>query len=209
MQFGGQTPLKLAKALEKAGIPILGTSVDSIDLAEDRDRFKRLLDKLGLRQPENGISYSVEQSRTGREQARAAARRAPVLRARRPRDGGDPHRGGAGGLPARDACRDWCRPRSRRATRTTRPARSTRCSAPTRCCSTATCRTRSRSTSTRLCDGTNVFVAGIMEHIEEAGIHSGDSACSLPPHSLSPALIAEIEAQTRKLALALRRRSAS
>ena len=63
MQFGGQTPLKLANALQEAGIPILGTSVDSIDLAEDRDRFKRLLDKLGLKQPKNGIAYSVEQSR--------------------------------------------------------------------------------------------------------------------------------------------------
>jgi carbamoyl-phosphate synthase large subunit len=63
VQFGGQTPLKLADALEKAGIPILGTSPDMIDLAEDRDRFKKLLDKLGLKQPKNGIAYSVEQAR--------------------------------------------------------------------------------------------------------------------------------------------------
>src|SRR6201982_1189523 len=63
VQFGGQTPLKLARALEAAGVPILGTSPDAIDLAEDRDQFKRLLDKLGMKQPKNGIAYSVEQSR--------------------------------------------------------------------------------------------------------------------------------------------------
>src|SRR6202047_2110837 len=63
VQFGGQTPLKLAHVIEQSGAPILGTSVDSIDLAEDRDRFKRLLDKLGLKQPKNGIAYSVEQAR--------------------------------------------------------------------------------------------------------------------------------------------------
>ncbi len=95
-------------------------------------------------------------------------------------------------------CRAWCRPTSRRATRTTRPARSTRCSARTRCCSTAIWRTRSRSTSTRSCDGKTVFVAGIMEHIEEAGIHSGDSACSLPPRSLTPETIARARGRRRR-----------
>ena len=97
----------------------------------------------------------------------------------------------------------WCPPTSRRAIPTTRPARSTRCWARTRCCSTAICRDAIEVDVDCLCDGKDVFIAGIMEHIEEAGIHSGDSACSLPPHSLSPETIAELERQTRALALAL------
>ena len=105
VQFGGQTPLKLAKALEQAGIPILGTSPDAIDLAEDRDRFKRLLDKLGLKQPKNGIAYSVEQSRLIAAGPRPAARRAPVLRAGRPRHGDHPRRGDVRRLPARHPAR--------------------------------------------------------------------------------------------------------
>ncbi len=105
VQFGGQTPLKLAKALESAGIPILGTSPDMIDLAEDRDRFKRLLDKLGLKQPENGIAYSVEQAPADAAGTRPAARRAPVLRAGRPRHGDHPRRGDVRPLPARHPAR--------------------------------------------------------------------------------------------------------
>ena len=105
VQFGGQTPLKLARALEEAGVPILGTSPDAIDLAEDRDRFKRLLDKLGLKQPKNGIAYSVEQSRLDRRRSRPALRGAPVLRARRPRHGDHPRRGAVRRLPARHAAR--------------------------------------------------------------------------------------------------------
>ena len=130
-------------------MPILGTSPDAIDLAEDRDRFKRLLDKLGLKQPKNGIAYSVEQSAAHRRRPRPALRRAPVLRARRPRHGDHPRRGAVRGLPARHPAEPDPVATSRRAIRTTRPGRSTPCSARTRCCSTATSRTRSRSTSTR------------------------------------------------------------
>ncbi len=87
VQFGGQTPLKLAEALEEAGVPILGTSPDAIDLAEDRDRFKKLLDKLKLRQPQNGIANSPDAARAIAEQHRLSGRDPPLLRARRPRHG--------------------------------------------------------------------------------------------------------------------------
>ena len=188
-------------------MPILGTSPDAIDLAEDRDRFKRLLDKLGLKQPKNGIAYSVEQSAARRRRPRPAASwcARPTCSAAAPWRSSATRRSSTTTCSAR--CRAWSRPTSRRATRTTRPARSTRCWARTRCCSTATCRTRSRSTSTALCDGKDVFVAGIMEHIEEAGIHSGDSRL------LAAAALAVARdhrraraRRRRRLALALERR---
>ena len=119
-----------------------------------------------------------------RPRTRPAAGRASVLRAGRPGHGDHPRPERHSTIICSAPCRASCPPTSRRAIRTTRPARSIRCSARIRCCSTAICRTPSRSTSTALCDGDQVFVAGIMEHIEEAGIHSGDSACSLPPRSL-------------------------
>ena len=175
VQFGGQTPLKLAHALEEAGVPILGTSPDAIDLAEDRDRFKRLLDKLHLKQPKNGIAYSVEQAAPHRRRARPALRGAAVLRARRPRHGDHPRRGAVRGLPARHAAEpDPLRGQGPLPERQDR-ARSTRCSARTRCSSTAISRMRSRSTSIASATARTSFIAGIMEHIEEAGIHSGDS----------------------------------
>ena len=148
VQFGGQTPLKLARAIELSGAPILGTSVDSIDLAEDRDRFKRLLDKLGLKQPKNGIAYSVEQSRLIAAELGLplVVRPSYVL-------------GGRAMAIIRDQtsfdnyllirCPASCRPTSRPAIPTTRPARSIRCSARIRCCSIATSPTPPRSTSTR------------------------------------------------------------
>ncbi len=105
VQFGGQTPLKLAEALERAHIPILGTSPDMIDLAEDRDRFKHLLDKLGLKQPSNGIAYSVEQARLVAARARISARGASVLCARRTRDADHPRGRPARRLPARHLAR--------------------------------------------------------------------------------------------------------
>ena len=202
VQFGGQTPLKLAKALQQAGIPILGTSVDSIDLAEDRDQFKRLLDKLGLKQPKNGIAYSVEQARIVAQRTRPAAGRAPVLCARRPRHGDHPRPERARRLSARHAAEPGAlRRQGALSQRQDRPDQHG---------------ARQESAAVRplsvdaievdvdcLCDGEGVFVAGIMEHIEEAGIHSGDSACSLPPRSLSPDMIARLEEQTRKMALAL------
>ena len=202
VQFGGQTPLKLADALERAGIPILGTSVDSIDLAEDRDRFKRLLDKLGLKQPKNGISYSVEQSRlvaaalglplVVRPSYVLGGRAMAVLRDEQALD-----------AYLLDTLPGLIPPevKARYPNDKTGQINTVLGTNPLlfdRYLSDAV-----EVDVDALCDGTDVFVAGVMEHIEEAGIHSGDSACSLPPHSLDPAIVSAIEAQTRKLALAL------
>ena len=202
VQFGGQTPLKLAHRLEQAGIPILGTSVDSIDLAEDRDRFKRLLDKLGLKQPKNGIAYSVEQSRTiaGELGLPLVVRPSYVLGGRAMaiiRDTSDLDDYLLGTLPSLVPSDVKARyPNDKTGQINTVLGKN-----PLlfdRYLSDAV-----EVDVDALCDGKDVFIAGIMEHIEEAGIHSGDSACSLPPHSLSPEMIARLEAQTRKMALAL------
>ena len=202
VQFGGQTPLKLATALEAAGIPILGTSVDSIDLAEDRDRFKRLLDKLGLKQPKNGISYSVEQSRlvaaslglplVVRPSYVLGGRAMAIIRTDTALD--SYLLDTLPGLVPPDV-------KSRYPNDKTGQINTVLGTNPLlfdRYLSDAI-----EVDVDALCDGKDVFVAGIMEHIEEAGIHSGDSACSLPPHSLDAATISEIERQTRVLALAL------
>ena len=202
VQFGGQTPLKLAHFLEQAGIPILGTSVDSIDLAEDRDRFKRLLDKLGLKQPRNGIAYSVEQSRTiaGELGLPLVVRPSYVLGGRAMaiiRDQSDFDDYLLGTLPSlvpADVKAKY--PNDKTGQINTVLGKN-----PLlfdRYLSDAV-----EVDVDALCDGKAVFIAGIMEHIEEAGIHSGDSACSLPPHSLSVEMIERLEAQTRKMALAL------
>jgi carbamoyl-phosphate synthase large subunit len=202
VQFGGQTPLKLAKALQDAGIPILGTSVDSIDLAEDRDQFKRLLDKLGLKQPRNGIAYSVEQARIIAQELGLplVVRPSYVLGGRAMaiiRDPGELDDYLLGTLPSLVPSDVKARyPNDKTGQINTvlgkNPLLFDRylvdaIEVDVDC----------------LCDGEGVFVAGIMEHIEEAGIHSGDSACSLPPRSLSPDMIARLEEQTRKMALAL------
>ena len=202
VQFGGQTPLKLAHALEQAGIPILGTSPDMIDLAEDRDRFKRLLDKLGLKQPQNGIAYSVEQSRlvlqelglplVVRPSYVLGGRAMEILRDEQAFD-----RYLLGTLPELVPNDIKARyPNDKTGQINTLLGKnpllfdrylSNAIEVDVDC----------------LCDGKEVYVAGIMEHIEEAGIHSGDSACALPPHSLSKETIAELERQTKALALAL------
>jgi len=202
VQFGGQTPLKLAHRLEQAGIPILGTSVDSIDLAEDRDRFKRLLDKLGLKQPKNGIAYSVEQSRlvAGELGLPLVVRPSYVLGGRAMaiiHDNAtfdDYLLGTLPGLVPSDVKARY--PNDKTGQINTVLGRN-----PLlfdRYLSDAV-----EVDVDALCDGRDVFVCGIMEHIEEAGIHSGDSACSLPPRSLSPDVLARLEDQTRRLALAL------
>jgi carbamoyl-phosphate synthase large subunit len=202
VQFGGQTPLKLAYRLEKAGINILGTSVDSIDFAEDRDRFKRLLDKLGLKQPKNGIAYSVEQSRlvaaeldlplVVRPSYVLGGRAMAIIRDQASLD--DYLLGTLPGLVPSDV-------KARYPNDKTGQINTVLGKNPLlfdRYLSDAV-----EVDVDALCDGTDVFVCGIMEHIEEAGIHSGDSACSLPPRSLSADMISRLEEQTKKLALAL------
>ena len=190
VQFGGQTPLKLASALEDAGVPILGTSPDAIDLAEDRDRFKALIDKLGLKQPQSGIARAP-----GEAAAIAEAITFPVVIRPSYVLGGRAmeivhDRGEVDRYIARlSATLD--RP-SELVVSGKRPLLIDRYLADA-----------TEVDVDCLCDGKDTFVAGIMEHIEEAGIHSGDSACSLPPYSLSPKIVAELERQARELALAL------
>ncbi|WP_029003730.1 carbamoyl-phosphate synthase large subunit [Azorhizobium doebereinerae] len=202
VQFGGQTPLKLARALEEADVPILGTSPDAIDLAEDRDRFKHLLDKLKLRQPANGIAYSVEQGRTVASELGypLVVRPSYVLGGRAMQiirdDGqlGDYLLDTLPGLVPQDV-------KARYPNDKTGQINTVLGKNPLlfdRYLSDAI-----EVDVDALCDGTEVFVAGIMEHIEEAGIHSGDSACSLPPHSLDAEMIAALEKQTAAMALAL------
>jgi carbamoyl-phosphate synthase large subunit len=202
VQFGGQTPLKLAHALEAVDIPILGTSPDAIDLAEDRDRFKSLLDKLKLRQPANGIAYSVEQARliAGDLGYPLVVRPSYVLGGRAMQiiledsQLGDYLLGTLPELVPHDV-------KARYPNDKTGQINTVLGKNPLlfdRYLSDAI-----EVDVDCLADGKDTFICGIMEHIEEAGIHSGDSACSLPPHSLSPETIARLEKQTRDLALAL------
>ncbi|GLO79063.1 carbamoyl-phosphate synthase large subunit [Sulfitobacter sp. SBS6] len=181
VQFGGQTPLKIAQALQEAGIPILGTTPDMIDLAEDRERFQQLVQSLGLKQPHNGIAHSDA------EALEIAAdigfplviRPSYVLGGR-----------------AMEIVRDQAS-----LERYIRDAVVVSGKSPVlldHYLSGAV-----ELDVDALSDGTDVHVAGIMQHIEEAGVHSGDSACSLPPYSLSREIIAEVEKQTKALALAL------
>ncbi|HLK26714.1 MAG TPA: carbamoyl-phosphate synthase large subunit [Caulobacteraceae bacterium] len=181
VQFGGQTPLKLAQPLEAAGVPILGTSPDAIDLAEDRERFQRLLHKLGIAQPVNAIARSAEE-------ALEAARRVGLPIVIRPSY--------VLGGRAMEIIRD-----EEGLERYIRTAVEVSGASPV-----LIDQYLSRATEVdvdALCDGESVFVAGVMEHIEEAGVHSGDSACSLPPYSLTQATIAELKRQTEAMAFAL------
>jgi carbamoyl-phosphate synthase large subunit len=202
VQFGGQTPLKLARALEDAKVPILGTSPDAIDLAEDRDRFKRVLDKLNLKQPKNGIAYSVEQARliaanldyplVVRPSYVLGGRAMQIIREESQL--GDYLLGTLPELVPGDIKARYPNDKTGQINTVlgTNPLLFDRylsdaIEVDVDC----------------LSDGKDTFIAGIMEHIEEAGIHSGDSACSLPPHSLDAKTIAELERQTRDLALGL------
>ncbi|MBS7704373.1 carbamoyl-phosphate synthase large subunit [Chelatococcus asaccharovorans] len=202
VQFGGQTPLKLAGALEAEKVPILGTSPDMIDLAEDRDRFKRLLDRLGLKQPKNGIAYSVEQARLVAAEVGLplVVRPSYVLGGRAMaiiRDEDTLSNYLLDSLPALVPHDIKARyPNDKTGQINTLLGKN-----PLlfdRYLSDAI-----EVDVDALCDRNGVYIAGIMEHIEEAGIHSGDSACSLPPHSLDAELLAELERQTKALALAL------
>lgn len=191
VQFGGQTPLKLASALEEAGVPILGTSPDAIDLAEDRDRFKALIEKLQLMQPKSGIAKSPGEARGIAEQVGypVVIRPSYVL-------------GGRGMEIVHDGA-EVDRYVARLSATLDKPSELV-VSAKRPLLIDSYLTDAVEVDVDCLSDGKDTFVAGIMEHIEEAGIHSGDSACSLPPYSLSPAMIAELERQTRELALALR-----
>ena len=181
VQFGGQTPLKLAQALEDAGIPILGTSPDAIDLAEDRERFAALIDKLKLRQPANGIARS-------REEAIAVANRIgyPVLMRPSYVLGGRAMEIVDGQAQLEEYI-----------------TTAVQVSGESPVLIDQYLRDAIEVDVDALCDGEDVVVAGVLQHIEEAGVHSGDSACSLPPYSLSDEIIAEIERQTEVLAHAL------
>ncbi len=202
VQLGGQTPLKLAAALEEAEVPILGTAPDMIDLAEDRDRFQKLIHKLGLKQPRNGIAYSVEQARlvVGELGYPVVVRPSYVLGGRAMQIVREEAQLGdylLGTLPELVPSEVKARyPNDKTGQINTLLGRN-----PLlfdRYLSDAI-----EVDVDALADGKDVFVCGIMEHIEEAGIHSGDSACSLPPHSLSAAALADLERQTGALALAL------
>jgi carbamoyl-phosphate synthase large subunit len=203
VQFGGQTPLKLAESLEKADVPILGTSPDAIDLAEDRNRFKHLLDRLKLKQPENGIAYSVEQARlvaadlgypfVVRPSYVLGGRAMQIVREESQL--GDYLLETLPQLVPHDV-------KARYPNDKTGQINTVLGKNPLlfdRYLTDAI-----EIDVDCLADGKDTYVAGIMEHIEEAGIHSGDSACSLPPHNLSAKMIAELDRQTRELALALK-----
>ena len=181
VQLGGQTPLKIAAALEQANIPILGTSPDAIDLAEDRERFQQLVNDLELRQPENGIAHSAEEARdiTARVGLPVVIRPSYVLGGR------------AMEVVHHEADLE----------RYMRDAVVVSGDNPVLIDSFLN--NAIEVDVDALCDGEDVYIGGIMEHIEEAGIHSGDSACSLPPQTLSDALIDEIRRQTEALARAL------
>jgi carbamoyl-phosphate synthase large subunit len=181
VQFGGQTPLKLAVALEKAGVPIIGTSPDSIDRAEDRERFQEMLHKLELRQPENGTARSCEEAEGVAERIGypVVVRPSYVLGGR-----------------AMEIVYDV--DNLRRYMTTAVQASPEHPILIDKFLDEAI-----EIDVDALCDGSEVVIGGIMEHIEEAGIHSGDSACSLPPYSISPEIIAEIRRQTQLMALEL------
>ena len=181
VQFGGQTPLKLAEALEANDIPLLGTARDALDCAEDRERFKALVEKLGLKQPNNAIA------RNAKEAAEAAKivgfpivlRPSNVL--------------GGRGMEIVDNDAELGRYISE----------AVKVSGQSPLLIDQYLRDAIEVDVDIICDGEEVYVAGVMEHIEEAGVHSGDSACSLPPYTLSDEIVAELGRQAKVLALEL------
>jgi len=182
VQYGGQTPLKLAVALEKAGVPIIGTSPDAIDRAEDRERFQALLHKLNLLQPENGIARSFEEAEkiAGRIGYPVVVRPSYVL----------------GGRAMEivyevEQLRNYMK-------------YAVDASPEHPILIDKFLQEAIEVDVDALADGSEVVIGGIMQHIEEAGIHSGDSACALPPYSLSQEIVAEIRRQTIELALELK-----
>jgi len=181
VQFGGQTPLNLARGLEAAGAPIIGTSVDSIDRAEDREQFQEMVERLGLKQPANGIALDLQQ-------AIHVARRIgyPVLVRPSYVLGGR----------AMEIVYD-------EATLSRYVAEAMEASPGKPILIDKFLEAAGEVDVDCLSDGTRTLIGGVMQHIEEAGIHSGDSACVIPPYSLPPAVVEEIKRQTRALACEL------
>ena len=181
VQLGGQTPLKLANALQNAGIPILGTTPDAIDLAEDRERFAGLVTQLGLRQPQNGIARTDAQAMeiAGEIGFPLVIRPSYVLGGR-----------------AMEIVHDSAQ-LERYITQAVTVSGDSPVLLDSYLSGAIECDVDA------ICDGRDVHVAGIMQHIEEAGVHSGDSACSLPPYSLPENIVKELHRQTEALALAL------
>lgn len=178
VQFGGQTPLNLARALETAGVNIIGTSVDTIEAAEDREKFQQILEKLELKQPANGIARNMDQAREEAEKIGfpALVRPSFVLGGR-----------------AMEICYD-----KSQFERFVAEAFVVAQGQPVLIDSFL--EDAIEVDVDAICDGTDVIVAGVMEHIEEAGVHSGDSACSIPPYSLPGPVVAEIKDATHRLA---------
>ncbi len=181
VQYGGQTPLKLARALGAAGVPIIGTSPDSIDVAEDRERFQKLVDRLALRQPPNRTARTEDD----------AVRLAEEI-----------------GFPLVVRPSYVLGGRAMEVVFTEADLRTYMTTAVQVSNDSPVLLDRFLDLAIEvdvdaICDGREVYIGGIMEHVEQAGVHSGDSGCSLPPYSLSPELQAQIRDQTRRLALAL------
>jgi carbamoyl-phosphate synthase large subunit len=202
VQFGGQTPLGLANSIKRAGIPILGTAPEAIDLAEDRNHFQKLLQQLELTQPRNGIAYSLEQARLVADEISypLVIRPSFVL-------------GGRAMVIANNSneFEDYVQgtltelvpPHIRQKYPNDKTGQINSVLATNPLLFDSYLGGAIEIDVDALCDGEDVFVAGIMEHIEEAGVHSGDSACSLPPRNLDAETITEIKRQARELALAL------
>ncbi len=184
VQFGGQTPLKLAATLAEVGLPLLGTSADAIDLAEDRKRFQVLIDELGLRQPRNATAMTPEKTMTAAREIGypVILRPSYVL-------------GGRGMVVV---------PNEVQLKSILQSGEVFRISGDSPVLIDAFLHHAIEIDVDAIADATgDVFIAGIMEHIEEAGVHSGDSACTIPPHSLAPTIVREVERQTIALARAL------
>jgi carbamoyl-phosphate synthase large subunit len=181
VQFGGQTPLKLSRALEAAGAPIIGTSPESIDVAEDRERFQQLVRRLGLKQPANATARTEEQAvLLAREVGYPLVVRPSYVLGGRAMDI----------VFNEEDLRAYM-------------GRAVQVSNDSPVLLDRFLDVAIEVDVDAVCDGVDVLIGGIMEHVEQAGVHSGDSSCSLPPNSLSDQLQDELRAQTRKLALAL------